>query len=227
MQHIKEEHHKINIETAKKLFEELWEFQNEQLNDTDFNTWGEHGETPHYENAEKVSKKNVRSTSDITSHKYVDIANTDAYDSEVHTNITNAIIAHLGLEDNQAVDVTISAASIKTPKYPSIKWVVYKAAATGIPVEDANYPKAINVLTKADFANLEDSLGFTAYQSNLEVNDDQSTTKFIPDAISDASAGDFESCDHTIAPEVDQILAETVNAEKDDVGCAMLEVMLY
>ena len=52
MKHIKEEHHKINIETAKKLFEELWEFQNEQLNDTDFNTWGDHGETPHHENAE-------------------------------------------------------------------------------------------------------------------------------------------------------------------------------
>ena len=33
MQHIKEEHHKINIETAKKLFEELWERKNEQLND--------------------------------------------------------------------------------------------------------------------------------------------------------------------------------------------------
>ena len=32
MQQIKEEHHKINIETAKKLFEELWELENEQLN---------------------------------------------------------------------------------------------------------------------------------------------------------------------------------------------------
>ena len=41
-----------------------------------------------------------------------------------------------------------------------------------------------NQATKADFANLEDSLGFTAYQSDLEVN--------IPDAISDTSAGNFE-----------------------------------
>ena len=35
MQHIQEEHHKISIKTAKKLFEELWD-KNEQLNDPDF-----------------------------------------------------------------------------------------------------------------------------------------------------------------------------------------------
>ena len=86
MQHIKEEHHKISIKTAKKLFEELWD-KNEQLNDPDFTEinareYGRnHDETPHYENAEKVSQKyakNARTmaTNDITSHKYADIANT-------------------------------------------------------------------------------------------------------------------------------------------------------
>ena len=62
MQHIKEEHHKISIETAKKLFEELWD-KNEQLNDPDFTeintreSGGKYGETPHYKNAEKVCQK--------------------------------------------------------------------------------------------------------------------------------------------------------------------------
>ena len=88
-QHIQEEHHKISLDTAFLLFEELWE-KNEQLND--FNNWGEHGETPHYENTENA-----------------DIANT----------------------------------ILKTPKYPSINWVVSKTAATEIQVEDAGSPMAI------------------------------------------------------------------------------------
>ena len=89
----------------------------------------------------------------------------------------------------------------------------YKAAATEIPVEDASYPKA----TKADFANLENSLGLTAYQSDLESNDDQGTTKFIPDAISDASAGDFESCDHKlgVVPEWDPNSCDIATPEFD------------
>ena len=77
MQHIQEEHHKISIKTAKKLFEELWD-KNEQLNDPDFTeintreSGGKYGETPHYKNAEKVNQKyakNARTmaTNDITS----------------------------------------------------------------------------------------------------------------------------------------------------------------
>ena len=105
MQHIKEEHHEINIVTAKKMFEDLWEIENEQLNDPDFNTreyGGKYGETPHYKNAEKVIQKyekNARTvaTNDITSHKHADIAN---------------------------IPDATSAISLRTPRYPSIHWII-------------------------------------------------------------------------------------------------------
>ena len=109
MQHIKKEHHKISI-TATKIFEELWERKNEQLNDPDFTEI----------NAEKVSQKydkNARSmaTSDITSHKYADLATNDASDKKVHTNIINVIIAQDMVDADLSLNTTLQSLDGNAP----------------------------------------------------------------------------------------------------------------
>merc|ERR1712208_68587 len=115
-------------------------------------------------------------TNDITSHKYADTIpdaisaislKTPKYPSinliiNAHllegSQAAAEVIIHDKDEDIQSLDVETDLATIQvTPKYSSINWVVSKAAATEIHVEDADFPMAIETDEMVLETTLEDN----------------------------------------------------------------------
>ena len=136
---------------------------------------------------------------DITTPKVDQILAETVNTEQDDVGFGDGTILHIPDSVLQSLDVTGQTLNVDGNDDPNPPHVaIDKADATEIQVEDASYPKA----TKADFANLENSLGFT---------DDQSITKFesYDHKLGVVPEWDPNSCD-IATPEVDHdILAET------------------